>query len=136
MEPDVGEASVAHVVEGEPGDGLGGVARECLAGRRDVDAGSPPAAHAGFGPSGVIVGHHEIDDEDALEARTRLLHQLDAVEHLPTRGHEGLAVLQRPAVVLHVRHLEPPRAEPHGQLDDGGQAVDVLAMHRRVDGER
>ena len=43
---------------------------------------------------------------------------------------------QRPAVVLDVRHLEPLGAEAHRQIDDARQAVDVLAMDRRVDGER
>jgi hypothetical protein len=35
-----------------------------------------------------------------------------------------------------MRHLEPLGAEAHGQIDDGRQAVDVLAMDGGVDGER
>ena len=57
-------------------------------------------------------------------------HQLGASQHLLARRHQGLAVLERPAVVLHVRHLQPLGAEALGQLDDGRQAGDVLAMDR------
>ena len=64
-------APVAHVVEGEARDGLGRMAGQHLARRRDVDDAAAPAAHAGLGPLGVVVGHHEIDHEDALQALAR-----------------------------------------------------------------
>ena len=81
---------VAHVVEDEAGNGLGGVAGQYLARRRDVEDAAAPAAHAGLGPAGVVVGHHEVDDEHALQALARALDQLGAAQHLLARRHQGL----------------------------------------------
>ena len=66
---------IPHVVEGERRDGLGGVAGQHLAGRRDVDDAVAPAAHAGLRALGVVVGHHEVDGEHALEALALALDQ-------------------------------------------------------------
>ena len=48
------------------------------------------------------------------------------------RRHQGLPVLERPAVVLHMRDLEAVGAEVEGELDDGGQAGNILTVDRRV----
>ena len=75
--PDVAKRMIAHVPEFEARNGLGGVARQRLAGRRDIDRDPPPAARARLRIAGVIVGDHHVDDQLALEARPRLLHQRD-----------------------------------------------------------
>ena len=114
-----------------PGMRLGRVAGQHLARRRDVDDAAAPAAHAGLGAPGVVVRHDEVDDEDALEALARLARRARRCSSTWSRvGIRAWPVLQRPAVVLHVRHLEPLRAEALGQLDEGRQAVDVLAVDR------
>ena len=58
-------------------------------------------------------------------------------------GHEGFArrhqrgaVEQRPGVILDVRDLDAPGAHLDGEVDHARHVVDVLAVDRRVDGER
>ena len=116
MQPDIAQPSLAHVVEHKPWDGLGGVTGESLARGRDVDEAAAPAAHAGLRSPRMVVRRHEVDDEDAFQALARCLHHLDAARHLLARGHQGLAVPQAPAVVLHVRHFESLRAEMRGAV--------------------
>ena len=60
-----------------PGNRLGGVAGQGLAGRRDVDRDPPPSARAGLGVAGVIVGDHHVDDQLALEPRAGRFHETD-----------------------------------------------------------
>src|SRR3546814_14433671 len=62
-------ALVADAVEGARGDRFRGVAGQHLAGRRDVEELAAPAAHAGLGPPRVVVGHHVVIDQHALQAQ-------------------------------------------------------------------
>src|ERR687887_455192 len=52
--PDVGERSLAHRPEFEAGNALGRVARQHLAGRRDVERAPAPAADAGLGITCIV----------------------------------------------------------------------------------
>src|ERR1700759_5076418 len=70
--PDPGDRMVrAHRLEFEPGDALGGVAGQHLAGRRDVEELPAPAAHAFLRPQRVIVWHDVVDGERAPEPLAR-----------------------------------------------------------------
>ena len=63
----------AHRFEFEPGDAFGGMAGQDLAGRRDVEELPAPAAHAFLRPQRVIIRHHIVDREHALQPRLRFL---------------------------------------------------------------
>ena len=52
------------------------------------------------------------------------------------RRHQRAAVLQRPGVVLHVGDLDAAGAELDRVVDDRLDVMDVVAMDRRVDGQR
>ena len=109
--PDLGKRAVAHVPEFEARDRLGRVARQRLAGRRDVDRDPSPAARAGFWIARVIVGHDHVDDERPLEPLARLLDQRDRLHRLLFRRHQRGAVQERPAIVLRMGDFEPASAE-------------------------
>src|SRR6516164_1278783 len=53
--PDVGKRMISHGPELEARDGLGCMAGQNLAGRRDIERPAPPSAHAGFGVACEIV---------------------------------------------------------------------------------
>ena len=55
---------------------------------------------------------------------------------LLARRHQRGAVLQRPAVILHMRDLDAAGAERQREVDHVGDALDIGAMHDDVDGER
>ena len=65
--PDIVQTALAHIVEGQAGDGLCCVAGQDIARGRDIQEPAAPAAHAGFGAAGIIVRHDKVDDDDALE---------------------------------------------------------------------
>ena len=66
--PDPGDRMIgAHRFEFEPGDALRGVAGQDLAGRRNVEELPAPAAHAFLRPQRIIVRHHIVDGEHALQ---------------------------------------------------------------------
>ena len=52
------------------------------------------------------------------------------------RRHQRGAVLQRPAVILHIGDFQPVGIEIDRHLDDVGQLMQVLPVHHRVDGQR
>ena len=52
------------------------------------------------------------------------------------RRHQRRAVLQRPAVILHIGDLEPVGVEIDRHLDDVGQLMQVLPVHHRIDRQR
>ena len=51
-------------------------------------------------------------------------------------GHQRGAILQRPAVILHVGHFEPVGVEIDRHLDDIGELVQILPVHDGVDRQR
>ena len=112
------------------------MARQRLARGRDIDRHPPPAAGAGLGIAGVIVGDHHVDDEPALETLARILDQRDRFHDLRFRRHQGGAVGERPAVILRVGDFEPARAEFERQTDEGADLMQIAAMDDRVDGQR
>src|SRR6187200_3690 len=66
--PDPGDRMIrAHAFELKPGDGFGGVAGQHLAGRRDIEELPAPATHAFLRPQRVIIRHHKVDGQNALE---------------------------------------------------------------------
>ena len=81
-----------------------------------------------FGSLRIVVGDDVVDDEAAAQAPPRRFdHGGGLLELLAGRQQRG-AVLQRPAVVLHVRDLEPAGAEPDGEVDHLGDARRVVAV--------
>src|SRR6516162_6721963 len=71
--PDIGERTLAHVPEFKAGDRFGGVAGQHLARRRDVERAPTPAADARLWITGIVVGHHGVDDDAAVVTRAQLL---------------------------------------------------------------
>ena len=65
----------------------------------------------------------------------RLNHPRGVVD-LRAGRHEARAVGQRPAVVLHVRHLQAVGIERQGERNDLFDTIEVLAVHHHVDGQR
>src|SRR3546814_3361951 len=83
------QALVADAVEGERGDRFRGVAGQHLAGRRDVEELAAPAAHAGLRPPRVVVGHHVVDDQHALQPLARRLDDGGRLLELPARDRKS-----------------------------------------------
>ncbi len=54
---------------------------------------------------------------------------------LPGRHQRG-AVLERPAIILHVRNLDPARAKRAREIDHVDDPIDVRTMHDRIHRER
>ena len=50
--------------------------------------------------------------------------------------HERTAIEERPGVILDVRDLDAAGAAFDGELDHAWDVVDVLAVDRRIDGQR
>ena len=94
------------------------MAGQHLALRRNVKNVLRPAAHARLRQLRVIVRHHVIDGEHALQPRLRLRDDCGLLQHLLIGRHQRGAVTQRPAVILHMRDFEPAGAEIDRQLDD------------------
>src|SRR5581483_958749 len=66
--PDPGDRMVgAHGFELEPRDALGRMARQDLAGRRDIEELPSPAAHAFLRPQRVVIRHDIVDGENAFQ---------------------------------------------------------------------
>ena len=121
--PDPGDRMVgAHRFEFEPGDAFGGMAGQDLAGGRDVEELPAPAAHAFLRPQRVIIRHHIVDGEHAFQPLPRFLDDAAGLLDLRQRRHQRGAVLQRPAVILHIGDFEPVGIEIDRHLDDVGQA--------------
>ena len=127
---------LAHVPEFKAGNRLGRVAGQHLARRRHVERAPAPAADAGLGIAGIVVRHHRVDDDAPVVARAQVLHRRRGTLDLLAARHQCGAVLDRPAVVLHVRDLDPARAEREREIDHVADPVDVGAVHHRVHGER
>src|SRR6185312_15155855 len=85
---------------------FGGVAGEHFAGGRDVEELPSPATHACFRAPGVIVGHHIVYGENALEPGARLLDRRSGTLELLRGRQQGTPVGERPAVILDMRDFE------------------------------
>ena len=126
----------AHGFEIEASDGFRRMARQNLAGRRNVEELPAPAAHAFLRAQRIVVRHHVVDGENAFQPDLGLLDDTTGLLDLLQRRHQGRAVLQRPTVILHVGNFEPIGIEIDRHLNDVGKLVQILPVHHRVDGER
>ncbi len=115
---------------------LGGVTGQHLARRRDVEELPAPAAHAFLRPQRVIIRHHKVDGQNALEPDLGFLDDAAGLLHLFQGRHQRRAVFQCPAVILHIGDLEPVGVEIDRHLDDVGQLMQVLPVHHRIDRQR
>src|SRR4029453_18674627 len=107
-----------------------------FAGRGDVHEALRPAARGGLRPLRVVVGHDHVDGENAFEALALALDKLDRLNSLVVGRNQGGTVEISPAVILHMRDLEPLRTKLHGKLDVTADIVNFLSLDGRVDGER
>jgi hypothetical protein len=64
--------------------------------------------------------------------RTQLRHRRRRALDLIPRRHQRGAVLERPAIILHVRDLDAARAERKRQTDQVGYPVDVGTVYDPV----
>ena len=126
----------AHGFEFKPGNALGGMAGQDLAGRRDVEELPAPAAHAFLRPQRVVVRDHIVDRERALKPRLRFLDDATRLLELLECRHQRGAVLQCPAVILHVGDFQPVGVEIDRHLDDLRQLVQILSVHDGIHRER
>src|SRR5437899_2199476 len=94
--PDVGERSLAHRPEFEARNALRGMTRQHLAGGRDVERATAPAADARLGITCKIVRHDGVDDDAPVIALAQLFDGRKRAFDLRTRRHEQRAVPQSP----------------------------------------
>ncbi len=83
-----------------------------------------------------MVRRHEVDHQRAPEPLARVRHGRAGTAGLLARRHQGAAVQGRPAVELDAGDLEPAGPQLPGKIDHLADAVEVPAMHHRVDGQR
>src|SRR5919204_5371511 len=115
--PDIAERMLAHVPEFEARNRLGGVTGQNLACWRHVERTAAPTAHARLWIAGVVVGHHGVDDDTAVMTRAQLLHRRGRPLDLLARWHQRGPVLERPAIILHMRNLDAARAKGEREID-------------------
>ena len=113
-----------------------GGGRENFPRRRNVEELPAPAAHAFLRPQRVIVRHHIVDGENALQPDLGRLDDAAGLLDLVKRRHQRRAVFQRPAVILHIGDFQPVGIQIDRHLDDLGQLEQVLPMHDRIDRQR
>ena len=77
-----------------------------------------------------------VDDDLAVMPAAQFLDRRGGTLNLLGARHQSGAVLQRPAVILHVRDLDPARAERERERHHVLDVIDVGAVHHGVDGER
>src|SRR5215471_10255359 len=100
-----------HIPEFEAGNDFSGMARKHLTGRGDIDRAVAPTADTGLWKTRVIVRHNRVDHDAAMISRTQHFNLTRGVIDLLPRRHQGTAVLQRPAVVLHMGNFHTLCAE-------------------------
>ena len=85
----------------------------------------------------VVVRDDVVDHEPAAQRRARAASTVSvALSSCARVGSSAARLRERPAVVLDVRHLHPPGAEFERELDQLGQAVQVLSVDHGVEGQR
>src|SRR4249920_1440201 len=97
---------IANVPELETWDRLGGMARQDSSQGRDVERPATPAADTGLGKTRVTVRQHRIDHDVTVVNAPQLLYLSDCLIDLFACGHQRRAILQGPAIVLHMRNLD------------------------------
>src|SRR5215831_11650959 len=104
--PDIRQRMIPDGPKFEAGDRLRCMAWQYAAPRRDVERAPAPAAHAWLGVARVIIGDDRIDHDPAVMPGAQRLDLADGALDLLARRHQGSTVLQRPAIILHVRDLD------------------------------
>ena len=94
-----------------------------------------PSMHA-RGNCPEVVRLHEEDVHRPAQPFFRGHRDVACAIELLARRQERVAVLERPAVELHVRELEAFGAEPFGERDDVGDLIEVPAVEDDVHRER
>ncbi len=117
--PDISKCVFANRPEFQTGDRFGGMARQHFAARCHIERTPPPAAHTRFGQPGMVIWHHSIDDDLAVMLAPQFLDGCGRAPDLLLRRHQGRAILQRPAVILRVRDLDPAGAETFASRREG-----------------
>src|SRR5262249_50822570 len=108
---------VADVPEPKTRDRLRGVTWQDSARRRDVKGAATPSADTRLWKTRVIVRQHRVDHDTAPVDAPQALQMDNRMIDLLARGHQRRAVLQGPAVVLHVRNFDALRLERDSELD-------------------
>src|SRR5690606_23301304 len=134
--PYLADRSLADRFEYHPRKRFRSMARQHLARRGDVQEATPPPAHAGLRPAAVIIRYDMIDGDAAPQALPRPLDRLEGGAHLLRRRHQGGAIANSPAVILHVRHLDPLRQQIDRHRQQVLQGRQILTMDHEVHGQR
>src|SRR5215469_8540849 len=111
------------------------MARQYPARRADIEKTPSPAAHAGFWPVRVIIGHDIVDDHDPGKASSGGLDGRGRGIELPAARQQRGAIAQRPAVILNMRDFEAVGAKFYREVNDLAEPVEILAVHDSVDGQ-
>src|SRR5262249_15151502 len=125
-----------HVPEFEARNDLCGVTGKHPPRGSYIERAPAPTADAGLGKTRVIVGDHRIDNDLSTMPVAQGFDLAYGFFHLLARRHESGAVLERPAVILHVSDFDTGGAKRQRQLYHRLDAADIGTMHNRVDGER
>jgi hypothetical protein len=96
--------------------------------------GTPPAAHAGLGAVGPVVGKHE-EDLGALGLPLRLAHHLARVPQGLAGREQCTPIREREALELDVGELEAITVEAASELDELRDPIQVAAMQDHVESE-
>src|SRR4029077_6851425 len=127
---------LAHGPKLEARDRLCRMARQNLAGRRDVERPAPPSAQASFRVACEIVRHYGVNNDDAAVAFPQSFHTIDRMFDLLSRWHQLRAVRKSPAVILNLGNFDPAGAKRDRLVNHVGDAVDIGMMNDSIDGER
>ena len=134
--PGSAQAGAADIGEDHAGDGFRSMARQHIAGGGDRQEAIAPAPHAGLWPRRVIIRHDIINHQPPLMERARGFNNARRLIQLRARRQKGSAILQRPAVILHMRHFQPRRIPGKRQVNQRLQVMEILPMHHGIKRER
>src|ERR1700730_3628779 len=127
---------VADIPELKARDRFRGMARQDSPRGRDVKGPATPTTNTGLWKTRVIVRQHRVDYDATPVDAPEVLQLGNRMIYLVTRGHQRRAVLQGPAVVLHVRNFDALRFQRDSEIDHFADPPNIGAMHDRIDRER
>lgn len=135
MFPNLAHAAVFYVFEDEAGNHFCGVAGQRFAARRDEHQLAGPAAHAGFGIFGVIVGNDVFDANLSFEAFLFVGDKCERLIELFARGQEVFAIRESPSVILDVGEFDACGAGRFGDGEHFFKLINVAAVNDEVQGD-
>src|ERR1700724_524530 len=100
---------IADIPELKARDRFRGMARQDSPRGRDVKGPATPTTNTRLWKTRVIVRQHRVDYDATPVDAPEVLQLGNRMIYLVTRGHQRRAVLQGPAVVLHVRNCDALR---------------------------